>query len=381
MKAVYKWNYLRAGFFVVIALLSMEFNAIAQQNILVDLSSVDGIGITPDNIFNIRLQQIGVNNSATVQVNGNIRFRNVPQSLSYTFRYTLSAGSNALNASKVHAQWQFSSPALKELFFKHNALPEGTFEYCVSVSSVSGLGEVSPVTFDECLYHSSGNTFLINLLEPENRATLHEYNPLLAWVANYSFSNELSYRVRVAEMKKGQNPTNAVLRNPSMFDEKNIMQSSIIYPMFGKPLKKDQPYAWTVDAYYKGILLGGAESWEFIIRDDTLYNSQPDNRSYVDIKRESGKVQLYAIGQLKFKYLLDRMNNDILTLKLTSEEGKDIGLKQKTLQAAYGDNRYIINFKDDVPLKHKHDYTLTVLSTNGDQYKLLFTYVNPDFGL
>ncbi len=375
MKLRLKFHFLHVLFFM--CLLS-PFENRAQQHILVNLSSIDGIDITPDNILNFRIQNMNTK-STSILVRGVLRYRNSPMSISYSFKYSIGQGVTMISSSQVHPQWQFSSSALQELFFVHHILPAGTFEYCVNVDPVGSSNEVLPGGSDECIYHQSDDFFLINLLMPENKAKISEYYPMLNWVANYTFVNELTYRLRVAEMKQGQNPATAVLRNQPVYDEKNIFQNSKVYPTYAKPLVNDQPYAWTVDAYYKGILLGSAEAWQFIIKDDTVNSISPANRSYIDIKKENGTAQLYAIGELKLKYVLDKRKNDILTINIKDESGKIINAKQMQYSALYGDNRYIINLKDGVTLKHNAHYLLQVSSQTGEQFQLAFIYLNPDF--
>lgn len=353
-------------------------NTMAQQKLLVNLSSIDGTDITPDNVLSYKIQSLD-NKSSTVMVRGSIRYRNSSLSATYSFKCNISPGINSISAQSAHAQWQFSSTAFQELFFTHHVMPSGTYEYCVTADPVGPANEAAPGGGEECIYHQSDELFLINLISPENKAKLTEYYPMLNWVANYSFSNELTYRLRVAEMKQGQNPANAVARNQPVYDEKNLYQNSKIYPSYARPLVKDQPYAWTVDAYYKGILLGSAEAWQFIIKEDTLLRSISPDQSYIDIRREGGQNKIYAIGEIKLKYLEDRSKKEVLRLTLTDESNKAISLKTKQLDAAYGDNRYIINIKEEANLKHNATYTLQVENTKQQTYTIIFTYINPDF--
>lgn len=362
----------------LICCLSFTVSANAQQNMVIDLSPVDGINLTPENILNFRIQPIG-GTIGKVQITGTVRYRNSPQNFSYSFKYDLHVGVNNIDAGIAHPQWQFSSPALKELFFNYKTLPEGTYEYCVSVAPVSTFGEVSANTFDECLYHRSEEVFLINLLDPENKARIREYTPMLSWVANYSFSNELTYRLRVAEIKQGQNPVNAVMRNQPLYDEKNLVQNNKVYPIYARPLVKNQPYAWTVDAYFKGILLGGAETWQFTIIDDTVMSGPPITRSYIDIRKENGAARLYAAGEIKLKYALDKARKDTLAIMLTDEKGKEHKIKPERLAAQYGDNRYTIDLRESGNLKHLHEYRLLISTNGGEHFTIPFEYVNPDF--
>jgi len=351
------------------------FLAHAQKNIVVNMAAIDGLPIVPDNILSYQLY---ASESGRVEVRGSIRYRGSDINLSYRFFTNVSQGMNQPDVNVVQPQWQFSTPGLQELFSRHKALPSGTFEYCVTVTPVNAANESAGAAFEECIFHHSDESFLINLVEPVNKAKLQELNPLLTWAANYSFSNELTYRLRVAEIKKGQNPVNAIMRNQPMYDEKDLLRNSQVYPLFAKPLMVNQRYAWTVDAYYKGLLLGGAETWEFIIPDSVPVPVK-STRSYIDIKRESGLNMLYAVGTLKLKYVLDDAAADSLYLEITDGKKKTHPLKPQRLAAAYGDNRYDIDLAETSNLKHESTYTMVITTKLRRKYTLTFQYLNPEY--
>lgn len=349
----------------------------AQGDIIVNLAPVDGIDLTPDNLFNFQIQS-GRRSHALIR--GTVQFRKSDLRISYRFEYDLQPGMNLLSSAMVHPQLEYSSPALRELFEQYQKLPQGIYEYCVSVLPDYNQNETVPGPLvNECVYHKSEDVFLINLIDPENDAKIYEYNPMLSWTVNYPFASALTYRIRVAEIKEGQNIAGAINRNNPVYDERNLMQMSIVYPVYAKPLQKNQPYAWTVDAYYKGLLLGGAEPWKFTIIEDSLLVAVPRDPSYVDIKKEQGSYDLYAPGIIKLKYVLDELKSDSLSLKLLDKNEKEIKLKEtSSLKAVYGDNRFILNFKEYQPLKHLQPYVLLVTSQTGTTYRLLFKYVNPE---
>lgn len=355
----------------------LALGAYGQNSVFVNMAPVDGLDITPDNILNFQVQS-GLDHSSNALIKGTIVYRKTNLRLSYSFQYNLQPGLNIIPKDLVRPQYEYSATALRELFEIHKKLPQGIYEYCVSVSpdyqSVEGTKEV----FNECVYHKSEDIFLINLVDPEDDARLYEYYPMLSWTVNYPFAGELTYRLRVAEVKEGQNNIAAINRNNPVYDEKNLMQMSQVYPVYARPLEKFKPYAWTVDAYYKGILLGGAEPWRFTIIEDSLLAAVPKDPSFVDIKRESGAYQLYAPGLLKLKYVLSELKSDSLALQLTDKNEKAIKLKTSQLQAIYGDNRFILDFKEEQPLKHLQPYTLILTSQSGATYRILFKYVNPE---
>ena len=65
-----------------------SYTAYAQQGLIINLAPIDGIDITPDNIFNFQVQS-GVSGALSATVNGTIRYRNSNLSLSYSFKCTL----------------------------------------------------------------------------------------------------------------------------------------------------------------------------------------------------------------------------------------------------------------------------------------------------
>lgn len=350
----------------------------AQAEVLVNLAPVDGIDITPDNILNFQIQSNLTKNSNAL-IKGTIRYRKSDLKISFQFEYMLRPGINIIPADRIRPQYDYSSSALKELFEQHKRLPQGIYEYCVSVKPEYHQSEVTPgPVYDECVYHKSEDIFLINLVDPENNARIYEYNPLLTWTVNYPFVGALTYRIRVAEIKPGQNTVAAITRNNPIYDEKNLMQMSLAYPVYAKALEVNKSYAWTVDAYFRGLLLGGAEPWKFTIVEDSLLTGVPKDPSYVNIRKETGNYSFYAPGLLKIKYDLEDLRTDSLSLQLLDKNNKEVKITPSALQAVYGDNRFIIDFKDTQPLKHLQSYRLLFHSQTGKTYHLLFKYVNPE---
>ena len=350
----------------------------AQTEVLINLAPVDGIDLTPDNLLSFQVQS-NLSRNSNALIKGTIRYRKSDMYINYQFEYMLRPGINIIPTDVVRPRYEYSSAALKELFEFHKRLPQGIYEYCVSVKPEYSQSEVIPgPVYNECVYHKAEDIFLINLVDPENDAKIYEYNPMLTWTVNYPFVSELKYRIRVAEIRQGQNPVVAIARNNPVYDEKNLMQMSLMYPVFAKPLEKNIPYAWTVDAYYKGILLGGAEPWKFTIIEDSLLSGVPKDPSYVDIRRESGSYSFYAPGLLKLKYNLQDLRTDSLGLQLLDKNNKEVKITPQALKAVYGDNRFLIDFKETQPLKHLQSYQLLIHSQTGETYRLLFRYVNPE---
>jgi hypothetical protein len=366
-------------FVLSLLLLCGVFHTHAQQRMVLNLGMVDGVELSKTNLFDYQIIS-SLGSSRTATLNGQIRYRNMPYTIGYSIDLSIQPGVNNIREAAERARMTYSSGSMKELFEQYGKLPEGIYEYCVTLTlNNNGSGETAKETYQECVYGRGTDVFLINLVDPEDKARLYEYNPMLSWTVNYPFASALSYKLKVVELKQGQNAINAVKRNNAVYEEKGLMQLSQTYPVYARPLQLNHTYAWTVDAYYKDILLGGAEAWTFTIVEDTLLKAVPKDPSFIDIVRETGAYNLYAPGMLKLKYVLDNYKTDTLSLKLLDKNDKEINMKEyKQLAAVYGDNRYVLDLKENFTLKHMQRYTLLLSTQSGATFKIVFQYANPD---
>lgn len=372
--------HLRRGLCLHIAVLLVRAAAAAQGagGMVINLSTLDGVALTPENIISYSIQSTAASPVEAV-VNGTLRYRQSGISASYSFRTTLRSGINRIESGSIRPEWTFSSSAFREVFMNYHFLPEGTYEYCVSVNPLGSNGEVvAGGEASECLYNKSEDLFLINLVDPENNAKLYEHYPVFSWVVNYPFASQLTYRIRVAEIKEGQNTVNAIARNNPVYTESNLPQTTTTYPLYGNPLKTAQPYGWTVDAYYKGILLGGAEPWKFTIIEDSELKDVPREMSYYEFESHNGDKRLYAVGELKLKYV-NEQRKDTMYLSIYDAAGKEVKLANNKLALELGDNRILLPLKEDAALGHKKKYTLNITLLTGGKFQVPFTYINPAF--
>lgn len=366
---------------VLIGLFSLETaKAQNQEGVTVDMSLIDGMELTPANIFSYRLQQHGTQTKSYL-VKGSMIYRKQSLSMNYEYRITLQPGITQITPDIVGTPtWTFSSPALRELFQNYNKLPQGTYEYCVSLVPVGTIadpiGEEPP---SSCVYQTVDDLFLINLITPENDAKIYEFNPMLAWVVNYPFASELTYRLRVAELKQGQNPQNAITRNNPMYQERNVTSTGMIYPVTARPLQKWQPYVWTVDAYYKGLLLGGAEVWKFTIVDDSVYEGRI-HMSYIDVSAEQGQIRYNTSDEVKLMYNEQKFIAQNFIIQFSKSDHGDKWKNLDKWKITSGEN-YITKSIETLNLKHNEQFFIRIIreedSTLISKSPIKFKYLNP----
>lgn len=346
----------------------------------VDVSSLEGVELTPANAFGYRILNTS-GSSPDVRITGTVRFRNSSLRLSYAFNTRLEPGVNTISAERAGMpQWTASDEALRRLFITYSRLPQGTYEYCVEVLyKGNGHEQAAPEPSEGCVYHTVEDLFAINLVDPEDKALLHERYPAFSWAVNYPFASELTYRIRVAEQKAGQNPANAISRNNPMWQQTDVPATTATYPLAGRPLEVGQPYVWTVDAYYHGLLLGGAENWRFTIVEDSLQEALPDESSYIDINADDGSNRYYAVGQMKLKYAENDFLQNELKIKIR-RGGSTAGKDEIVWPVNRGDNFNTYDLTA-LNLRHKEEIEIVVefaqVKSNPVTQVIKFKYVNP----
>lgn len=100
------------------------------------------------------------------------------------------------------------------------------------------------------------------LLQPSDKST--SCMPIMMWKPPYPVSGDLTYRIKMCEVKKGQSPIQALRTNPPMFDMVQINNTTLNYPQGARPLVKGSKYAWQVNVSTSRFDLGQTDIWSFI---------------------------------------------------------------------------------------------------------------------
>ncbi|WP_313156011.1 hypothetical protein [Sphingobacterium multivorum] len=346
----------------------------AQQRMVLNLGMVDGVELSKTNLFDYQIIST-LASSRTATLNGQIRYRNMPYTIGYSIDLSIQPGVNNIREAASRARMTYSSGSMKELFEQYGKLPEGIYEYCVTLTlNSNGSGETAKETYQECVYGRGTDVFLINLVDPEDKARLYEYNPMLSWTVNYPFAAALSYKLKVVELKQGQNAAGAVKRNNAVYEEKGLMQLSQTYPVYAKPLQLNHTYAWTVDAYYKDILLGGAEAWTFTIVEDTLLKAVPKEISYYDFAKHIGETKIFAVDTLKLKYQSYTRLKDSMKYQIVSEKGKEV--ISGTLSFYSEPTYFAMDLTGIGKFQHNKTYYMYITDAKGKKYTVPFIYIN-----
>lgn len=369
-------NKLVAHVLILFLFLGITQNGFSQNRYMLNLATLSGQKVNKANLHAFTIMN-STNRSQLLIVKGAIKMRSNRSTLNYRYQATLKPGANHMTDLARSVTYTYSSSSMEKLFKQHGMLPNGEYEYCVDLYEPGGEG--ADALSSDCIYDENQDLFFINLMDPEDKAKISELYPMFSWTVNSPLINELTYKIRVAEIKDGQRPNNAIMRNRPVYEQGGLRFPTQNYPVTAKSLEYFTPYAWTVDAYYRDILMGSAETWQFVIINDSLMAGVPNKASYVEVNRETGAYPVFAIGKLKLKYYERELRSQTLKFELSTNDGKSVKLKQNSWAVHRGENRTEVMFTgNNVRMKHLKLYKLKIIS-GVRSYNILFKYINPDF--
>ncbi len=258
-----------------------------------------------------------------------------------------------------------------------HTLPSGRYKVCSSLLLSSGADKLDDYC-DELEAEFNQYLYLVNPLDGD---TIESKNPILSWTHGEPFTilNQGEfYRMVVTEMKKDQNPEEAISVNSPAMVKNYLREHQLQYPFDARELKEGNRYAWQVQKIGDGVVINKTEAWVFITK------SKPENKSlkYVALKPElDGSFYTAYNGEVFFKFSEEyktqgNMNLTLLDSKSNAikiDANKDIpeGTKSKSsansLKSA-GDNRYELNL-DGEKLKSGF-YTLVVKNEKNELFYL-----------
>jgi len=311
----------------------------------------------------------------TIELNGTIVFSQKELKMEYKLNITLHEGLNTIRIPSVNL-WKFSNSNLKDLIVNHQGFPAGSYQYCINILTKKLVSEAIYTPVEECFYGAHEPYFLINLIDPMDKSKLSNPWPTLLWFANHSAGYNLTYTLKIAELKNKQSASIAINRNRPVFEEKNLGVNSLVYPSFAKNLESNKTYAWRVEGFYKNIYLGKSETWEFEFLPKEEKEQVPIFIPYLDIKKEISNSIFDVYGELKIKYHLENSLQDTLLVQIFTDKEKKIKEIKKDIKK--GDNFLEENLHEKFPLRHGEVYKVVISTYHEKRYEFYFKYFNPD---
>jgi Tol biopolymer transport system component len=160
--------------------------------------------------------------------------------------------------SNTRDVWYYSE--YKNFILKTGGVPEGDYTTCIQVINAQDNQQLGK----DCLQISISSKGSIRLLSPKNGDRIKVKIPLFSWTPpQLTATRELTYRLKIVEILKGQTKEEAIKSNLPLYEGKALKNSSFMYSTREKALQEGKEYAWQVFAISGGVELAVSEVWKF----------------------------------------------------------------------------------------------------------------------
>jgi hypothetical protein len=321
---------------------------------------------SPTNVLSVSVQNgtgvtaIGAIQATLREANGQVLL--VVRSMSIEF----SPGTSRFNGQSILESSDFKEQPTAVNLWSHGQLLSGQYELCFEV--ILSTGEDVP---SMCFPLVSCYSSFLQLVNPFDKEIVVQSNPILTWGHSGllpSIDPLETFDLRLVEVGKDQNKSEAIAENPFVLFLPNIKSHSILYPIDAKELELGRTYAWQVRHSYADKVIEFSDVWEFTIQEW----EDPRDIKYVYLSGSeySDLVEVYNSLYVRFdeRYLsemvevaLEDANAKVLLPELLSDS-------QNVLSKRNGFNGYRINLSQ-YHLKAGY-YTVIMWNAKGDKYSI-----------
>jgi hypothetical protein len=214
--------------------------------------------------------------------------------------------------------------------------------------------------------------------------TITTVYPTFTWTPAYISSTQtILYCLRLVEIYNGQTAYQAIMSNPSYYEECNIPVTMLNYPPNSNSILPDQPYAWQVTATINGLPVASSNVCEFIYHlPDTL--PIPDTTLIYGILNADtdGGYYFAANEKLHFIYYYDAYTDGVgIPLQFniydpednTKVKGTGDNVVYGPTVVKFGENRYTFELNEcGLNLTADKYYILEVIDPKNFKYYLRF---------
>jgi len=284
--------------------------------------------------------------------------------------FNVITGNNVLPFTIAHSSSvQFANTGTGRLTSVNHNFPEGDYEYCFTVNYTSH--DLLPV--EQCFDYTLAPFAELNLIDPYDRDKICDQRPLLTWQPLIPGMPGALYQLVLAEVKSGQNPTEALNYNLPVINQSNILSPVLPYPSIAPQLEKGKTYAWQVTAYKDQTILNRTAIWSFKVECPDSTKKAPDG-GYRNIEDLSKGNYYIANGVLKFAmvnpYQAQNLKYEIVSLKKPDKKIKHL----PSLKLQSGINQINIDLSGNNSFDSDEYYILKVWLPNGVNKNLRFLY-------
>jgi len=328
-------------------------------------------GRSVDGLFNCRMtnpsnQRLNVSLSITVteRKGGTVCMIKTPAFSLYPGTTIIPA--NVARGSSV----QFSSGKLGRMTSTSKLFPEGDYDYCYSLNFINS----DNMPDEECFSYTLEPFADMNLIDPNNQDSICDKRPTLNWQPLIPAIDGTYYQVVLAEIKTGQNATEALNYNLPVINQPRIISPVLPYPPSAPELEKGKNYAWQVTAYKDQTILNRSEIWQFLVKCPDTTKTALLPSVFRDIEDLALGNFYIARGYIKFS-LVNSYTSQPLRYTVYALKNPDKAIKGlPKIQLKNGTNNIVIDLKNNRRFMSGAYYVLEVTLPNGLKKSLRFQY-------
>ena len=201
----------------------------------------DPVIATLDITNNTNEQDVVIVDLEVLDENGSTMIR------AYSRRMLVPPGQPAMLNNTEFMDWNvsFLYESMRNITARSGMFPEGVYEACVSVRNLWGTQLVPPKSSFFTIQHPEPP----ELIYPIDNEIVYTSTPVFQWIpTRFISSQQTAYIFRIAEIIPGQLPEQALVSNIVHYENFNVFDANLEYPLDAQPLEPGKVYAWQVQA-------------------------------------------------------------------------------------------------------------------------------------
>ncbi len=252
-------------------------------------------------------------------------------------------------------------------------LPIGRFDACYTLFPEEN--KLSSPISPECVPVTVEPFSPPQLVVPEDGAVENTSYPVLNWLSPMptAMFTDLNYKLIITEVYNGQAPTLAIQRNPVLYVQDQIKQTSLVYPSSYVALQPGKTYAWQIIAQNGSTWSQATDVWSFKIKKDSILFFL-DNAAYPHLQRGAGSSLYGASEKIKFSYE-NEAGDSAITARLVQKQGtQELLISSLSLPLKRGVNFIDIDLASLKKLIRDQEYVLELTNGWKENWDLRFIY-------
>lgn len=256
-------------------------------------------------------------------------------------------------------------------------LPVGSFKFCYNFFRINEKGK-DPLS-EECREMEIAPLSPPQLMMPQDSAKIETVYPQFTWTPptpSNSFKG-LQYELRVVELQKGQNITDAIQKNIPFAERGNLKEPFLAYPSSLPAFDTAVLYAWQITATDINGYAAKSEVWTFSLSKRTQNRLKVTN-SYVWLQKGEDPALFISNGRVKFSYnnlIAQRTANYQL---INVSDNKQQIVRKGKVGLSDGQNFIDLNLEDKRFWKENELYRFELINDKGEKWLLNIKFIDKE---